>query len=501
MSQETVGPRSEFAEKFLNSNARIIVAGGAAGSGKSYTGLMRHLRWANDPYYRGFCIRKNSTAIMKSGGLFDEAVDLYRKVHPKIQIKLKDQKIVFPSGANVSFSHYENDKAQDLYHGLQLSNVFYDESSQASESHIWWLISRLRTKAKLDPSIWLTCNPDPDSFLADWVKWWLYPEGHENFGLPDPEKNGVIRWIVRIAGEMYWGDSKEELIIRHGKPNLPIDHPHQIKPLSIQVLLGTIYDNPVLMETQPEYLASLEALPDVERRRLLLGDWNARQQNSTYFQRSWVEEIPCIDESEVVATVRAFDFAVTLKSDSNPSPDYTTSVRIRKLKDGKYVIDDIRRTRIRAGDWYNFVIDCTVDDPDMTDYYIPQDPGAAAKRATELFINELIESGLYAKKITTNKSKLERFRPFSAMAQNGGIFIVKNCGIDLENNIINDNNFYYKELEGFTGERKRGENGHDDLVDATSDAFYAIATVKEFGNFAKTLASTMKDMFVSPKLF
>ena len=90
----------------------------AAGSAKSTMGLMRHLRFVHDPHYSGFCIRKNSTALMKSGGLFSAAVDMYRKVDPNIKIKLKDQKIVFSSGATVSFSHYENDKAADLYHGL-----------------------------------------------------------------------------------------------------------------------------------------------------------------------------------------------------------------------------------------------------------------------------------------------------------------------------------------------------------------------------------------------
>src|SRR5690625_5191388 len=224
---------------------------------------MRHLRWMHDPQYRGFCIRKNSTAIMKSGGLFDAAVDMYSKVDD-IKVQLKNQRIVFSSGASVSFSHYENDNAGQLYHGLELSNVFYDEADHATEKNIWWLISRLRTKAKMNPSIWLTANPNPDSYLFDWVKWWLYPEGHPEHGLPDPEKNGKVRWIVRKGGVVYWGDSREEMIARYGNPDLPMEHPRQVKPLSFQVLLGTIYDNPWLIENQPEYLASLEALPDVE---------------------------------------------------------------------------------------------------------------------------------------------------------------------------------------------------------------------------------------------
>ena len=65
-----IAPRSEFQKKYLQSEAQIMLVGGAAGSSKSYIGLMRHLRFAQDPNYRGYCVRKNSTAIMKSGGLF-----------------------------------------------------------------------------------------------------------------------------------------------------------------------------------------------------------------------------------------------------------------------------------------------------------------------------------------------------------------------------------------------------------------------------------------------
>lgn len=432
------------------------------GSSKSYIGLMRHLRWVEDPNYRGYCIRKNSTTLMKSGGLFEEAAEMYRQYNPGIKIKLKDQKIVFPSGASVSFSHYENDKSSELYRGLQLSSAFYDEATDSEESHIWFLISRLRSKAKMNPSIWLTCNPSPDHYLRKWVDWWLYPEGHEKFGLPDPEKNGVQRWLLRIGGEIYWGDSRDELIEKFGKPNLDKDHQQQVKPLSITVVLGTIYDNPVLLSTQAGYLASLEALPEVEKQRNLYGSWEARESTSTYFDRKWVEEVVEVNESEVEATVRSFDFAATLKSDVNPSPDYTASVRMRKMKDGTYIIDDVKRHRIRPGDWFNFVMECAAEDPNNTTYYLPEDPGAAAKRAIQMFARELSEAGLYVRKLTTNKSKLDRFRPFSSMAQNAGIKFLKGCGTDLENKVYNDNGFVFKELEAFTGQRKRGENGHDD---------------------------------------
>lgn len=462
MANSVIQPRSLFQEKYLNCNSNIIVAGGAMGSSKSYIGLMRHLRWADDPLYRGYCIRRNSRTLMQSGGLFEEATEMYRKYDPNLRVRLRDQRLIFSSGASVTFSHYENDQASELYRGLQLSSAFVDESTDLNERNIWFLISRLRTMADMTPSIWLTCNPTPDHFLRGWVDWWLYPEHHEKFGLPDPDKNGKQRWILRLGDDLHWADTKEELIDKWGRKELPTDHPKQVKPLSITVLLGTIYDNPVLIASNPGYLAALEAQPEVERQRNLLGNWEARESTSTYFDRKWVEEIDYLSESDVVSTVRTFDFAGTLKSDREPSPDYTASVRMRLTKDGEYVVDDVRRTRIRVGDWLDFVRKCAYEDPDGTIYYIPEDPGAAAKRATQMFIRELAENGIYARKIQTNRSKLDRFRPFSSMSQNGGVKFLTGCGTDYENGIDNDNSFVYRELEAFTGQRKRGELGHDD---------------------------------------
>lgn len=467
MTKEVVGPQSEFQELCLTSDARIIIMGGAAGSAKSTMGLMRHIRYIHDKNYSGFCIRKNSTAIMKEGGLFTAAVDLYRKVDPNIKIKLKDQKIVFSSGATVSFSHYENDKAADLYQGLEMSGIFYDESSQASESHIWWLISRLRTKAKMTPSIWLSCNPDPSSFLRKWVDYWLYPEGHPKFGLPDPEKNGKVRYVLRRGGDLFWGDSALELIDAYGNPRLAPDDPKQVKPLSIQCMLGTIYDNPWLLENQPEYLASLEALPDMERKRLLYGDWEAREANSTYFMRNWCEEITEFDPYEFTKVVRAWDFAATLRSDNNPSPDYTVGTLMGKTRSGQYVVLDVRRMRIRTGEWQRQIVDAWESDRrDFKDVMtlIPQDPGASGDMACSLLRQDLAEIGVMTKKIRASGKKLDRFRPFSASAYQGSIKFLKGCGNDYENKIYNDNSFVYRELESFDGNRRRGEQGHDDKI-------------------------------------
>ena len=449
----------------MNSDAQIILVGGAAGSSKSYVGLMRHLRFIHDPNYKAYCIRKNSSAIMASGGLFWEAVGLYSQIDPKLKVKLKDQKVVFSSGAEISFSHYENDTAAKKYQGIQISNIFYDEVTHAdNEEQLWWLWSRLRSNAKNIHSMWWSCNPQSDSWVLKYAMWYLYPEGHPLAGRPDPEKNGVIRYLLRINGELVWGDTPEELQEKYG---------YDKQPISFQGLFGTIDDNPPLLKSNPQYKQNLEALPRLERERLLMGNWFARPENSSYYSRSNVPTLTRVpSDAEFDKIVRAYDVAGTLPHDGNRSPDYFASVKMGRLKDsGEYVILEATRTRITFGQWLDHILDHAKRDGFKTEIVLGEDPNPAAKASIKLLAKQIIEAGYIAKTHRSSSGKLDAFRPFAASAELGVISIVDNCGQDYWNKIVSNNDFYHKELENFDGTRKGGEAGHDDLVDCSSLAY------------------------------
>ena len=72
-------------------------------------------------------------------------------------------------------------------------------------------MSRLRSSADGDSQMLLTCNPCPDSFICEWIEWWLDDEGY-----PDPEKSGIVKYYVMIGDDIKFGDSEEEL-----KENFP----------------------------------------------------------------------------------------------------------------------------------------------------------------------------------------------------------------------------------------------------------------------------------------
>lgn len=349
-------------------------------------------------------------------------------------------------------------------------------------------MSRLRTKADMKPVIRATMNPSADTWVRKFVDWYLYPEGHELFGRPDPSKQAKVRWFIRNSEEMIWRDERKQLFDEFGVKDedgnlLPDDHKYQIKPLSFSFISASVYDNPYIA---PSYIAFLEGLNRVEKESLLYGSWEARDLGSTYFQRSWCSEIIDYDPSEIVKVARAFDFAGTLRSETNRSPDYTVSVLMAKTRSGDYLVLDVKRTRIQFGNWQKFVMDNAREDRDRfrdVHILIPEDPNPAAKSACTLLIRELAEQGFHAQRMRASSAKLDRFRPFSSLAQNGFVKFLKGCGHDLENKVYNDNGFIYRELEAFDGKRRSGETGHDDIPDAISDATSFIASKMVLPNF------------------
>lgn len=468
----TFAPASEKQAMFLSSDADIIIYGGAMGGGKSYCGLLRHLRWVDDPHYRGYVVRKQQTSIMKSGGLFDEAFGLYKAFDPRVKVNRKAMTFTFPSGAVIAMGHCETNEDAEKWRGLQLSAAMIDEAVQLQEDHVLVLLSRLRSKAKMKPNLFLTCNPNPDSFIRKWIDWWILPKEHPQAGRVDPDRDGKIRWFIRLNNEMIWGDSKEELVKRYGA---------HVLPLSLQMISANIFDNPPLIKANPGYLANLQGLKRVKQERDLWGNWDIREETSGYFKREWVEpellDYPL--QSEIEKIVRAYDLAGTLKSETNTDPDYTASVKMAKLKDGSFVILEVNRLRARYGDLMRHILTTAHRDGTSVDIIIPQEPGQAGKAAAMMMIREIAANGFYAKARPTNKSKLERFRPFAAAAESGSIKVLKGCATCLEHKIDNDNEFFYAELEAFSNTR----NQKDDMVDACGDAFMSLAQKLVLPNF------------------
>lgn len=456
MTQE-IGPASKRQEDFLLSQADITVFGGAAGSGKSFVGLMTPLLFVDDPYFRGVIFRRTMPEITAGGGLWDTAQDMYKSFDPNVKFREKDKVVIFPSGAQVKFSHLEMEKDKYAHQGAQYTFVLFDEGTHFSQTMIEYLMTRLRNvKGKYKTQLKITCNPDYDSFLRKWVEWYL-----DDRGIPDPDKAGVMRYFIRQGEDLIWADTREELEELYGSGD-------ESGIMSFVFYPATIYDNPPLMEADPTYVTRLKNAPRVEMERLLLGSWYARPEETGYWKKEWVDILPQ-RPLKVKKKVRAWDISGSLPSETYPNPDWTVGVLMSLDEEGNYIVEDVCRFRDRYQGVFQKIVQCAKEDGVETTIIIPADPGAAGKAYASQLVRDLADLGFYSKVKTTNQNKLTRFAPFASVSEAGFVRLVQGKW----------NDEYIDELEAFDGDR----NKKDDQVDASSDAYWALSQSRTLPDF------------------
>jgi len=459
MADVTLGPKSRKQEMFLNNDADIVVFGGAAGAGKSFLGVMAMLKWVHLPKFRGVMMRRVMPQITGPGGIWETGQDMYNAFGATV--RSKDVKFVFPSGATIVARGCEQEKDKYNLQGWQVSAFLLDEMQQFEESQVVYFISRMRTDAGMKTQMLGTCNPLYESFLRVWLEQAGYLDED---GIPLESRAGVKTWFIRQGNTMIWRDSQEELIEQYGA---------NCGPMSFSFVPAKCTDNPVLMERDPTYLFKLQSLPRVERMRLLDGSWYAKEDSSSLFNRSWVEEVDYPQQDKCMR-VRAYDLACSLVSELNVSPDYTASVLLSKTPAGEYIIENVTRFRGRHGDVMRKIIETAHNDGPDVIVVIPRDPGVGGAAYCQEIIKQLVGEGITAKAMPTagRGGKVQRFGPFATAAANKLIKMVRNCTDDFENKVLGNNETFYDELERVDPLNTR--KGHNDMFDAVADAFEAV---------------------------
>ena len=504
MAGVVLAPQPGKQELALNLDADVIFYGGAAGSSKSYTELLRFLRYREDPHFNAIYFRRTTTQLGGAGGLWQEAKDMYNLFD--VRVREKEMIIQFPSGASAKFSHMEHEKNAIDHQGLQYSAIFWDELTHFSERQFSYLLSRLRSKAESNSFTMATMNPDPDSWVLKYVEWYLDDDGY-----PDKEKDGKKRYFIIVDGSPIFADTEEELIEKY-PANCFVLNPLTkkkilVRPKSFIFLSGTIFDNPALIEKNPTYLAELQNLPEVERARLLHGNWYTRPKGSNYFERDWLVRV---DKVPIGAKcVRAWDKASQEPSEQNRHPDYTAgSPLLYKCKDGFFYIkwsfemdmkdkdtEIVGRFRKRPGERDQLILKQAIADGTDCVVIFAVDPGQSGKVEYQESSKKLLSEGYTVRPdpMPNNKSKLKRFEPFSSAVQNGLVRVV-------ESSFPNKATLeaFYRELEAFNGDRSTSAR-KDDWADATASAFNYLNKQKILGKFSipLTFGSTLKDKIMN----
>lgn len=465
----TFAPASRKQQMVLESDAQILVIGGAAGSGKSYLLQLMPLLIVDDPRTACIMFRRTVPQIRGQGGLFDKAKDIYNQLPPEYKPRFKENEMIatFPNGASVKWQSMQHVSDKYNIQGLEFTFIGVDEGTQFEWEQLEYMMSRLRSGSRHRSRMVISCNPDPDHELRKMVSWYLDKDGY-----PDPTKDGVIRWFVRIDDNYIWGDSREELIAKYQRPGGV-----KVKPVSFSFISSTIKDNPPMMINNPDYLAQLEGLNEVDRARLLYGNWDARPQGANYFKRTYLTEVDVLPSN--MTFVRAYDKAGTERSSGNKTPDFTAGIKVGRDQDGNYyLIGDYHEDFKDTGEWNtgtegrfckkagerdNIIKKQAKHDGDDVVIVFSVDPGQAGISEFTTSSRELISMGYTVDKDPTpgNKAKLTRFSPFANLAQNGFVKILKKS-FDLATYEA-----LMKELESFDGLRSTGSR-KDDWVDAIS---------------------------------
>jgi hypothetical protein len=256
-------------ETFLASPADIAIYGGAAGGGKTWSLLLEPIRHIHNKDFGAVIFRRSMAEITKEGAMWDEAGNIYPMLGGKPN--QADHFYRFLKGAKVSFSHLQYETTLTNWRGAQIPLLEFDQLETFSQTQFFYMFSRNRSTSGVRPYIRGTCNPEP-GWLAGFLDWWIDDEGYAI-----PSRSGRIRWMVRENDMTYWADTSEEL---------QRDHPNSI-PKSVTFILSTVYDNQILLQKDPGYLANLQALSRVDRARLLGdrrrgGNWKIRPAGRIY---------------------------------------------------------------------------------------------------------------------------------------------------------------------------------------------------------------------------
>ncbi len=372
--------------------------------------------------------------MRQEGGLWDESRALYGPLGGQAREQRLDWR--FPSGAKIAFSHLEYERDRFSWDGAQIPLIGFDQLEHFTERQFFYLLGRNRSTCGVRPYIRATCNPDPESWLADFVAWWIDAES----GYAIAERSGRLRWFLRFDDSIVWADSDEALTAEHGMDR---------QPLSVTFIAASLQDNRILLARDPGYRAKLRALPKVERERLERGNWKIRPAAGLYFQRAFFEIVAAAPAGG--RAVRVWDLAAS-EAGKGKDPDWTAGVRMRRAEDGSFLVEDVVRLRGSPLKVERALLNTATSDGSEVEIGIPQDPGQAGKAQAQRFVRLL--AGYRVRLLRERGDKVTRAAPLSAQAEAGNVRLVKGRW----------NGAFLAELESFP-------DGHDDQVDAAAGAF------------------------------
>ena len=181
----------------------------------------------------------------------------------------KDKVLKFLNGSTINFSYCAKDGDLDRLQGVEYDIIFLDEATQLSEYQMKTITACLRGVNDFPKRVYYTCNPGG--------------QGHQ--------------YIKRLFVDRRYEDGED--------------------PNDYTFIQSLVTDNKVLMESQPDYIKQLEALPPKLREAWLYGSWDVYEgqffeefadRPDHYLDRQYTHVIEPFEIPENWTIFRCFDW-------------------------------------------------------------------------------------------------------------------------------------------------------------------------------------------------
>lgn len=207
----------------LSDTHRYICYGGARGGGKTWALRVKAILLASSqPGIKILVIRRTYPELRTN-----HILPMLSLLQDIARYSDKDKCFTFPNGSRIDYGYCSADIDAIRYQGQEYDILMIDEATTLMEEWYDMLKLCVRGVNNYPKRTYITCNPGG--------------VGHE--------------WVKRLF--------------------IQRDYNHGENPDDYVFIPAKVYDNTVLMDTMPEYVSSLEALPPEKRAAMLDGDWDS----------------------------------------------------------------------------------------------------------------------------------------------------------------------------------------------------------------------------------
>ena len=263
---------------------------------KSFSSLMEVLKDIKNPDFHAVILRNEKDDLQS---LITDSYKLFSQfgTYNKSQ---NDMTWNFDNGGWLKFSYYAGayQEFKTRFQGRQYAYICIDEGTQCPYKKFKYLLTNNRNASGIRNRFWITCNPDPESWVRKFIDWWVDEDGYII-----PERNCVLRYCFMdgdTPDSIYWGNTREEVyeqchgiidsLWKESYAELGYDKLEMFIK-SVTFVRADVSENIKLVATDPSYIANLAQQDEEQRMRDLDANWNYKAAGDDMVKKEDLEAI------------------------------------------------------------------------------------------------------------------------------------------------------------------------------------------------------------------